>query len=98
MADGTPTDAVPPTRVDRWARIRGDRSRNPDLPPSRLRRLRAHPEAPTRVRTDPEAPTRVDPEAPTRVKPGAAATPPTENRRAAPSRGGHFGGAFPAAL
>ncbi|MEE1787355.1 hypothetical protein PUR71_31300 [Streptomyces sp. SP17BM10] len=113
MGDGTPTDAVPdavpPTRTDQWPRTRRERTRNHDLPPSRLRRLRADPEAPTRVRVDPEAPTRVrvDPEAPTRVRTGPeaptrvrpqAATPPTETRRAAPSRGGHFGGAFPAAL
>ncbi|MFD8086680.1 hypothetical protein ACFV4F_33855 [Kitasatospora sp. NPDC059722] len=113
MGDGTPTDAVPdavpPTRTDQWPRTRRDRARGQELPPSRLRRLRADPEAPTRVRVDPEAPTRVrvdpeaptrvrvDPEAPTRVKPRAA-TPPTQTRRAAPSRGGHFGGAFPAAL
>ncbi|WP_195911155.1 protein kinase domain-containing protein [Streptomyces kaniharaensis] len=78
MADGTPTDAVPRTRVDRWPWGRRDLTRIPD-PPTRLRRLRA------------------DPEAPTRVKPRAA-TPPTQTRRPAPARGGHFGGAFPAAL
>ncbi|MEV7771280.1 hypothetical protein [Kitasatospora sp. NPDC086791] len=51
-------------------------------PPSRLKRFRAHPDAPTKV---------VPP-------PRDAETPSTVARRPAPARGGHFGGAFPAAL
>ncbi|MFI5643837.1 hypothetical protein [Kitasatospora sp. NPDC051705] len=51
----------------------------------------------------PDPPTRLGrfrtpPDAPTRVTPPRGATPPTVTRRPAPARGGHFGGAFPAAL
>ncbi|MEU9040143.1 MULTISPECIES: hypothetical protein [unclassified Kitasatospora] len=49
-------------------------------PPSRLKRFRAGPDAPTAVPTPRDA------------------VPGTVTRRPAPARGGHFGGAFPAAL
>ncbi|MFI8460509.1 hypothetical protein [Kitasatospora sp. NPDC085464] len=88
-----------------WGRPEDDPAAGP---PSRLKRFRAHPEAPTRVvpprGTHPEAPTRVvpprgtHPEAPTKVVPPRDADPRTVLRRPAPARGGHFGGAFPAAL
>ncbi|MEU8919813.1 hypothetical protein AB0D10_02610 [Kitasatospora sp. NPDC048545] len=80
MADGVPTGSEPRTRVDRrpWGRPEDAPTGGP---PSRLKRFRAHPDAPTRV-----------------VPPPRDATPSTVTRRPAPARGGHFGGAFPAAL
>ncbi|MFI6449568.1 hypothetical protein [Kitasatospora sp. NPDC050543] len=93
----------PRTRVDRRFRGRRDDAAEgtPDpaspldgrpgvLPPTRV-----DPGAPTKVR--PDAPTRVAPDTPTRVTPRGPA-PETVTQRPAPSRGGHFGGAFPAAL
>ncbi|MER7751660.1 hypothetical protein [Kitasatospora sp. NPDC097643] len=78
MADGTPTGAGPRTRVDRMPWAQADQT-GAAGPPSRLKRFRAAPDAPTRVTP-------------------RGATPPTVSRRPAPARGGHFGGAFPAAL
>ncbi|MFG3053458.1 hypothetical protein ACGFZP_21260 [Kitasatospora sp. NPDC048239] len=98
MADGIPAEPGPVdgdqgprpgprTRVD-W-RLRGRRERGPqDAVPPPSSRLGAAALPRPRTRVDPDAPTRVKPQHP----------PQTVTRGPAPGRGGHFGGAFPAAL